>query len=327
MKKKKVFKSILNFILNIFLALLTIILSIVLVLFIVRNSSSKLFNEKEIKKIIDNINILDLVKDKDGNDIGPVKEIKDKLVNVGVPDAAIEGFINSSPIKEVVSDITEDAIDIIIYDDKFEFERYSSNDISEFFHENISIIVSEMQKNNVPRSDELTKERQEKILNKMDEELPVLVDKVNMLTEEATDKLETVIDQLKNSAAYGSFNNILNLLRTFFSKKVTYLFLGFIILGLLLIGIIKHKHFEFLTWYSFISLLTSMMLFIIKVLMLKTKSMLIDLPEIFRDLYINISKIVSNSLLIYFVIFFVIGILLIIIRSLIKCYQIKKQES
>ena len=195
MKKKKVFKSILNFILNIFLALLTIILSIVLVLFIVRNSSSKLFNEKEIKKIIDNINILDLVKDKDGNDIGPVKEIKDKLVNVGVPDAAIEGFINSSPIKEVVSDITEDAIDIIIYDDKFEFERYSSNDISEFFHENISIIVSEMQKNNVPRSDELTKERQEKILNKMDEELPVLVDKVNMLTEEATDKLETVIDQ------------------------------------------------------------------------------------------------------------------------------------
>ena len=73
---KNFFKGLLKVFLGIITFISMIVLIIDLTIYSVRDISEQFLNEKEIRKMVENINVLDLLKDEDGNEIKEVTEIK-----------------------------------------------------------------------------------------------------------------------------------------------------------------------------------------------------------------------------------------------------------
>lgn len=101
-------KKILKFILWIVAFLLTIILSLDIILYNIRSISSKFLTEEEIKKAISSVNVLDLLKDQNGKEIEKVTELKQELVDAGLPAETVESFINSEPVQELATSLTKE---------------------------------------------------------------------------------------------------------------------------------------------------------------------------------------------------------------------------
>ena len=55
--------------------------------------------------MVENINVLDLLKDEDGNEIKEITEIKEQLINAGIPTETVEEFINSEPVKNLTTNV------------------------------------------------------------------------------------------------------------------------------------------------------------------------------------------------------------------------------
>ena len=86
---KNFFKGLLKVFLGIITFISMIVLIIDLTIYSVRDISEQFLNEKEIRKMVENINVLDLLKDEDGKEIKEVTEIKNELINAGIPTETV----------------------------------------------------------------------------------------------------------------------------------------------------------------------------------------------------------------------------------------------
>ena len=174
-----------------FLGLLTFICMIILildlVLFSIKKTSEKYLKEEKINEIINNINVVDLFKDENGKELEQFTEIKNKFVDSGIPEESINEFINSEPINKYASDTVTKAIDNLI-ENKNE-KIIDSNELNIFLEQNINNISKELQEKNVPKSEYLTKENQEKFINKIKEKTPDIEAKIEEINDKINEKL------------------------------------------------------------------------------------------------------------------------------------------
>lgn len=320
-----IIRKILKMILWIVAFILTIILSLDIVIYNVRDISSVFISEEEIKKAVSSVNVLDLLKDESGNELKQITELKTELVSAGVPVETVESFINSEPIKEVTTNITNDVVQYIFYGKDIEIPELNQEEIFTFLSDNTKVIVAELQKNNVPKSELLTEEKQTEILNNIKEQMPVIEEKIDSVITILDEKIKQTDEYEKLEEAEQQFNQMLSIVQFIYSDKVTTLI--WIIFITCIIGIIlcKMSFYSYLKWIGFASILSGSILFIVHLILPKLFNYLNMVPYVFQNLF---TLLLNDSISLFLnraIPYFIIGGILIIL-NIIVWFIIEKIE-
>lgn len=321
-------KKILKGLLKIFLGIITFISMIVLIVdltvYSVRNISKQFLNEKEIRKMVENINVLDLLKDENGNELKEVIEIKQQLISAGIPTETVEEFIDSKPVKDLTTNIITTTIDYVVYNKKPETKEIQEEEIYNFIEQNIYEVVDTLKENNVPKSEELTDEKINEVLVEVKKEVPVIKEQVQEITNQIEEKIKET-EQYKTLEDYkNNLDNTLTLVRFIYSDYVTNIIITIGIISIILIIVSRFSYYSYLKWVGLSFTISGIILYISS----KFINMLVnykdEIPYAFQNLFdtiINDSKslFISKANL-----YILMGIMLIIANIVI--YKIKDNK-
>ena len=298
-------KSIL---LGILTSLCVIILLSFIVLFSFKKSTEKYLDEKKINEFINNLNILDMVLDENGKEFKEFSEIKNKLTDSGIPTESIDGFFRTKPVDNYAKEITSKSINNAI-NNKSE-KLLQDGDIYKFLENNIENISTEMQEKNIPESDKLTKENQERFLEKVKEKTPDIEAKLNELSDKIREKfdIDKYIDKIDKGIVITRFlyNSILDLI-----------LITLIIVFIIGIFITRQSIINGLKWVGITFISSSLLLFIIIEINKRISKHTDKITEGMRNFIKKVITDLNNSLSKYSVIYLVIGIILIVISIII----------
>ena len=290
---KNFFKGLLKVFLGIITFISMIVLIIDLTIYSVRNISEQFLNEKEIRKMVENINVLDLLKDEDGNEIKEITEIKEQLINAGIPTETVEEFINSEPVKNLTTNVLTTTIDYVVYDKKPETKEINEEEIYNFIEQNIYEVVRVLKEKNVPKSEELTDERINEVLVEVKKEVPTIKEQVQELTNQIEEKIKET-EQYKTLEDYkNNLDNTLTLVRFIYSDYITNIIITVGIVSILFIVISRFSYYTYLKWVGLSFTISGIILYISS----RCIDLLIDykneIPYVFQNLFdtiINDSK-------------------------------------
>ena len=309
----------LNVIGNIFAFIFGTILALLVVICTTRNFAAKFFTEKEINKIIEKIDVEKLLKDENGNDIKPVANMKEEFINQGIPKDAVDKVINSNAFREITSGVTKKVVDHVIYNKDVTEDTISEDDIRKLVKSNMGLIKKELEKRDIVESEKITPEVEEKIIKKIETKIPVIKEQINTATEKVIEVVDKVAEENPEvNEVKQEVDNTLNLVRKVFSKEVTYALYISIALLTVLIVLIRFKRFKFLKWFSYVLILSGIMLFGIYIIFPLLSKYISMAPDMFQELLKYIFNSSSNIFLIKSIICLVISIVLIIIYKLLN---------
>lgn len=313
----KVLKKILKILLFILSILFSIILIVDVITYNTRNITSKFISEEQIRKYIYNINILDLFKDNDGNELQEITNIKQELVSAGMPIEMVEEFIDSEPVKQIITDTTMTIVDYIFYDKRIETFKIEKDQILTFVEQNMNVIINEIQEHNVPNSESLTPEKQEQILKILDENMPIIEENINKITLnlekviKGTNEYQEVVEYQKKMQKF------LNVIRYIYSDQVTAILLVIGIICITGIVISRLNPYRYLKWLGIISLLVGIILFLFGIGIDKLNMFENEIPYMIKNLYLIFINDSKQLFINYSVIYFIIGIVLIVLNIII----------
>lgn len=286
-----------------FLCMLIIMLDIVC--FSLKKVSEHYLKEDTIKKMVNNINIMNLLKDENNQELYQVKQIKEELVDAGIPRDSIDGFLNSKPINDFASDIIYNSIDGILYDK--EVTKLNSEYIYNYLEDNMSIISKELQDKNIPNSEYFTKENQDEILIKIRKKAPLIEEKIDDLTTKINNKLE-----INNNI--GNLKMVISIIKILYSNILDIIMIFILVIFIIGIIIIKKSIYKTLKWIAISILSSGIVLYIISILITKLYKYINKLPTFINNL---IRTILDDSVTLFKhngTICFIISIILIIIN-------------
>lgn len=302
------------------LATLTLICMLVLVLdlvlFTMKKTSERYIKEEKIKEIINNINVVDLFKDKNGKELQEFTEIKNKIVESGIPEESVEEFINSSPVNEYASDTINKAIDNVLENKKEKV--VTSNSLNLFFEENMSNISKELQEKNVPKSELLTKENQEKFLNKIKEKTPHIEEKIDEINNKINEKLGLNYT-LK-------LEKIFKIIKLLYTKLIDILLIVIFIIFVIGIFITRQSIYKGFKWLGISFISSGIILYSINLIIPKIYKYLEKIPSTFSNFIKYALNDAINIFNKYSMIFVIIGFILIII-NIITYFILLKYEN
>ncbi len=323
---KNFFKGLLKVFLGIITFISMIVLIIDLTIYSVRNISEQFLNEKEIRKMVENINVLDLLKDEDGNEIKEITEIKNELINAGIPTETVEEFINSEPVKNLTTNVLTTTIDYVVYDKKPETKEINEEEIYNFIEQNIYEVVRVLKEKNVPKSEELTDERINEVLVEVKKEVPTIKEQVQELTNQIEEKIKET-EQYKTLEDYkNNLDNTLTLVRFIYSDYITNIIITVGIVSILFIVISRFSYYTYLKWVGLSFTISGIILYISS----RCIDLLIDykneIPYVFQNLFdtiINDSKslFISKANL-----YILMGIMLIIANIVIAKIKDNRED-
>jgi len=297
---------------SILLGILTSICVIILLSFIVlfsfKKSTEKYLDEKKINEFINNLNILDMVLDENGKEFKEFSEIKNRLTDSGIPAESIDGFFRTKPVDNYAKEITSKSINNAI-NNKSE-KLLQDGDIYKFLENKIENISTEMQEKNIPESDKLTKENQERFLEKVKEKTPDIEAKLNELSDKIREKfdIDKYIDKIDKGIVITRFlyNSILDLI-----------LITLIIVFIIGIFITRQSIINGLKWVGITFISSSLLLFIIIEINKRISKHTDKITEGMRNFIKKVITDLNNSLSKYSIIYLVIGIILIVISIII----------
>ena len=323
---KNFFKGLLKVFLGIITFISMIVLIIDLTIYSVRNISEQFLNEKEIRKMVENINVLDLLKDEDGNEIKEITEIKEQLINAGIPTETVEEFINSEPVKNLTTNVLTTTIDYVVYDKKPETKEINEEEIYNFIEQNIYEVVRVLKEKNVPKSEELTDERINEVLVEVKKEVPAIKEQVQELTNQIEEKIKET-EQYKTLEDYkNNLDNTFTLIRFIYSDYITNIIITVGIVSILFIVISRFSYYTYLKWVGLSFTISGIILYISS----RCIDLLIDykneIPYVFQNLFdtiINDSKslFISKANL-----YILMGIMLIIANIVIAKIKDNRED-
>ena len=318
-------KKILKFILWIVAFILTIILSLDMILYNVRSISSKFLTEEEIKKAISNVNVLDLLKDENGKEIEKITELKQELVDAGLPVETVESFLNSEPVQSLATSLTKEAVDYVFYGKQIEVKEIKEEDISDFLENNTKLIVKEMQEHNVPKSELLTDEKQEEILTKLESKIPSIKEKVDVASNQLKEKVMKTDEYQKLENYQKKVDQLLSIIQFIYSDTVSTMI--WIILITCIVGIIltKMSFYSYLKWIGLANLITGTALLVIHFMIPKLFTYLNKIPYVFQNLFTFILNDSSSLFFSRSIPYFIIGSILILL-NIVVWYVLDKLE-
>lgn len=306
-------KKIGKFLLLILTLAFVLILSIDIAFYLTRKESKKYLSEEAIINEINNIDFMDIINQNE-EITKQVEDIKKEIIEAGIPEEAIDDFTKSKPIKEATSYIVSTGMDYVLYNKTPEY-NIDSEAIYSFFEEKLPVISIELQEKNVPKSEYLTEENQKKILDKIEEKIPVIEEKV----EKIVDKIE---NKLQNNSYSDKINEILSYIRLFYSSKLTFILIFIGVISTIFIFITRRSFIKSLKWIGISFLLSSIYMYsLIYFLPIKLKQ-IIELPSVLDEIIYNLINNILTELSIYSLTSLIIGILFIILN--IVSHLIKK---
>lgn len=316
---------------KIFLFIITILLSLILILDVtvynIRDITKIFISEEKIKEELASINILDLLKDQNGNEIKEITEIKNTLVSAGIPVETVESFIDSEPIHDITNKVVTDTVNYIFYDKEPEIKtNFDSKEITNFFRENMSIISKELQERNVPKSELLTEELQEKVLTNIEEKIPVIEESLKKITDEVTAIIQNT-DEYKQVEEYQQkLNEVLSTIQLIYSDKVTNILI--IIFVVCVVGIIlsRFSPYNYLKYLGGVSLIVGTLLLIVSLVIPKLYAYIGQIPYVFQNFVTLILNDSKDLFLNKSIIHFVIGAILIILNIIIFYVKEKLED-
>lgn len=306
-------KKIGKFLLFILTLVFVLILSIDIAFYLTRKESKKYLSEEAIINEINNIDFMDIINQNE-EITKQVEDIKKEIIEAGIPEETIDDFAKSKPVKEATSYIVSTGMDYVLYNKTPEY-NIDSEAIYSFFEEKLPVISSELQEKNVPKSEYLTEENQKKILDKIEEKIPVIEEKV----EKIVDKIE---NKLQNNSYSDKINEILSYIRLFYSSKLTFILIFIGVISTMFIFITRRSFIKSLKWIGISFLLSSIYMYsLIYFLPIKLKE-IIELPSILEKIIYNLINNILTELSVYSLTSLIIGILFIILN--IVSHLIKK---
>ena len=297
---------------NILLGFATFLCITILICFIIiftfKKSTEKYLDEKKINEFISNINILDFVLDENGKEFKEFSEIKNKLTDSGIPTESIDGFFKTTPVDNYAKEMTSKSISNTI-NNKSE-KLLKDGEIYKFLDNNIEKISTEMQEKNIPQSELLTKENQEKFLNKVKDKVPDIENKLNELSDKIREKFNTdnYIEKIDKGIVITRFlyHSILDLV-----------LISMIIIFIICIFITRQSIINGLKWTGFTFMSSSLLLFIIievnKIISNHTDKITEGMRNFIKKIIVDL----NNSLSKYSIIYLTIGVILIVISIVV----------
>ena len=312
--KKKNICKIISFIKKLLMAILTFLCMLVvfsiMVIFSIKKASEEFLNEKELQNIVNNIDIMNILINT--SEFDEINFIKDNFIDSGIEKETINAFITSTPINNYVKESLNKKIDNILNgkDEKV----FTKDSIYNFLELNMSSIVEELQEKNIPKSDMLTKENQEKILNKIKLKLPKIEEKILSIG----DKLNSLLNLNYNI----NIKDILYFVKLFYINIIDFLLILLFILYVMGIVITRKSFIKSLKWIGLTFISSGIMIHAINKLLVKVNIEL--LPDIIIDFIKTTLVNIINHLREYSILFILFGILFILIELII--YLIKKYK-
>lgn len=300
-KIKKILLNILTF-------FCIIILIFSIVIFSIKKASEKYLQEEKLKEAISNVNIVELISDVT-NESEPLAEIKNQIVELGIPVESVEGFLKTEAVNKYASEIVVDTIDSVLNNN--DIKQLDNNSISSFFKENIDEISKEMKEQNIPGSDEITEEKKQEILNKIDAKAPVITEKINIVITKANNKLNT------NSEYINKFKGFIDIFKLLYGNVIDVVLIFTIIISIMGIIITRKSIYNSLKWIS-ISFVTSGIILYISGLIIPK---VIEYINNTKDIASNLINVIVNDMVISLkhssMACFLLAIILIIINIII----------
>jgi membrane-associated HD superfamily phosphohydrolase len=308
-------KKIGKFLLFILTLIFVIILSIDIAFYLIRKESKKYLSEDAIIDEINNIDFIDILN-QNKSSIKQIEDIKNELVDAGIPVETIDDFIESKPVKEATSYIVSNSMDYVLYGKTLEY-NIDTETVYTFFEDNLPVISNELIEKNVPKSEYLTQENQEKILEKVKEKTPKIEEKVNELISKINNKLQ-------NNPYSDKINKILSYIRLFYSSKLTFIILFIGVISIIFIFITRRSLIKPFKWIGISFILSSIYMYsLIYFLPIKLKQ-IIELPSFLDKILYSLLNNILTELSTYSLTSLIIGILLILLN--ITLYLIKREK-
>ena len=304
---------------KIFLAIFTFICMIVLVLdivcFAIKKTSEQYLKEDKIKSVIKGINVVDLLIDKNGNELEELGIIKDKLIEAGIPSEATNAFINSTPVNNYTSDLVSKSLDNTLNGKNEDLVK--NGEVYNFLENNIETISEEMQEKNVPHSDILTKDYQEKFLDKIESKTPIIEEKINKLQNKIYNKLDQ-----KNYL--NKLDKIIKVVNFLYGIGMDILLIIIFIIFIMGIVITRKSLYKSLKWIGISFISSGIILKLIPKLIIKIYKYIDKLPNMFANYVKKAIDDMFKTFNKYMIILIIIGIILILINFII--YYMKEKR-
>ena len=159
-----------NVIKNIVLFLFIIITTSSIFVYVMLDTTKSLVEEDNIKNIIKEINIEELIG----------TETEDKIYEIlektGMPKEYADYILKSSEFKEYVGKYTAEGIELIL--NHKEVKKLDKKETTDVIVSSWNQALEEAKKNNIDVEEYITEEEQNKIIDKIEESTPEIIDKV-----------------------------------------------------------------------------------------------------------------------------------------------------
>lgn len=308
-----------------------LLLSIVSILYHLKNIGTTYRKEEKIYSFLSKIPVEDLFVDEQGNELEPVLAIKKELVRVGIPKEVADAILDTEVMKQKVSGAIAQGIESFLSEEKKKTISLSSDAILAFSKENMKGIVTELQKNHIPKSELLTEEKQKEILLKMEVVVPQMEEEVKKVVPILEKKWLDSKQYPKIEKIKIGFEKISQASRIFYQPSFSIVLL---ITGMVCIGVIFllcHSPYRYLKFFGFSSFINAVFFFCCMFAVAKIKRYIGELPSLLQDfstsLIEDINHTFQNLFGLYLLLFFIFVTLNLIIHKILDGQVEKKLES
>lgn len=242
-----------------FCTLLSFLLSATLICYLSLNIAKTITEKSFLDEVIGNTSMTELIKNEDGTYTEFGNELKENMVNAGVPETLVDEFVEAEPIEEFVVDYVDNTLGYV-----FEGEDYNhieAKDIEKLINDNIDTIVADIREKGVEGADELTDERVESIKSQVSE-----------FSQEIGDKIPNIENELNDEEV----KTALKIARFFLSSSFNTLLLGIIAFICAILIVLNLRNCNFGYWIGI-------------------PFMLAGIPFAFVGLVLNAATITSNT--------------------------------
>lgn len=311
----------LKVLLVLFSLILTIVLTGLITAYSIRNIASKYITEEYIREIINSIEYNEIAKE-----YIDTKEIEEALTKEGIDPKIIDDILEQAIINDGIDLLVNNAIDYIVFGKELDKEIYSSSNINNYFKDNLKPAVNEINKISETK---ISDDEVEQILNIIYENSEELSNEVDKCVTELENRIYNTEEYQQIKETQDIINKINKSLKLFYSLPVTIIFIIIIIIICLLIAATRRSIINSLSWIGTSLLLSGIIFFIIYIgiTIIYNYANLSDVPNYIMNLIIKLYNDIKEAFIIESTKNIIIGILLIIIRVILKREQKKKLET
>lgn len=311
------------------LLLFCFVLSIDLVIYHFKEISKSYTQEDKIYELLSNLSIQDFLVDDGGEELSEIKKIKEELIYAGFPEEAVSSILDTEKVTKEMSKGIAKTLEIVLSGKEEEvLSSFSSETIINFSRENMSTIVNELKKNNVPKSELLTEVKQQEILLKMEEVAPRIEEEGNAIIRTVKEKLEDTEKYQNLVALRSKIEKVLQITEFLYSRSFNALLVSVAIGCVLMIVLLCHSTYRYLKFLGITSLLNAGIFLGIAMAISKIQNYTKEIPKMlegfFTNFFVGLESSFKNLFIIYLILFILLITANIVIHKLIESKVDKK---